>query len=123
MLLVDIYSGLIFLLSLIMAILFYWHSNKVIRKPYTLGYRANQDNDDYVSGRKYNEHINALDSGIRETAESIADFTSIWKGVLIIYLIVVSILLYSGYMQKAQVVERLDELEERVENLESVIGR
>lgn len=118
MLLVDIYSGLVFLLSLVMTILFYWHSNKITNKPSTSAYHANKDSDDYVSGKKYNEHINALDLDIRETAENISSFTSIWKGAFIIYLLTVSIILYTGYMKKAQVVERLNELETRVQVLE-----
>lgn len=119
MFIIDFYSGSVILLTLLLTVIFIWHANRVLRNTSNSNAYGYKDSDDYVLGKKYNEHIGSLDTDLRASRDQIVSFLGIWKIVFVIYFLVTTFILYGGYVSKVQVVERLDDLERRVMILEN----
>jgi hypothetical protein len=119
MFVIDFYSGSVILFTLFLTVIFIWHSNRILGNTINFKTYGYKDSDDYVLGKKYNEHIGSLDTNLKLSRDQIVSFLGIWKIVFVIYFIVTTIILYGGYVSKVQVVERLDDLERRVLILEN----
>lgn len=114
----DIPSLAIFLISVLLLVLFYWHSKVVLRSlGYTTAY-GEKDADDYVSGKRYNEHVGSLSKDAEDAKQTISSFLWLWRGILFVYVVVISIILYTGYSKNVQIFDRVDNLERRVNALE-----
>lgn len=122
MLTIDYYSGFIILLSLLLVTSFFWHSNRVLQNAGSTGSYRQKDSDDYVLGKRYNEHISSLDGDLRITRDRIVSFLGIWKVLFFSYFLICTVTLYAGYISKIQIEDRVDDLEIRVMILEKNAG-
>ena len=118
MLTIDYYSGFVFLLSLLFLTSFVWHSNRVLQHAGSSGSYRQKDTDDYVLGKRYNEHISALDGDLKITRDRIVSFLGIWKVLFFCYFMVCTATLYAGYISHIQIEDRVTDLEKRVLVLE-----
>ena len=99
MFLIDKPSLLIFLLTLVSTLLFYWHSKKVMEKFESLKNAGFNDNN---SSASYTE--------LRAVHESVSEFVFFWRIALFVLVISVTGVLYFSYMSKIQLVNQLEEL-------------
>jgi len=99
--------------TLVLVILFWLDSVRIMRQS-GFGRYKQKDDDDYVSGKKYNEHIGSLAVDLENSSNWIASFIGRWKWIWGIYVIVLTVATYNMLLSDKQINGRLEQAEQDI---------
>lgn len=100
--------------TLILVGLFWLDSVRTMRQSGFSRYKP-KDDDDYVSGKKYNEHVGSLSVDLEDSRNRMASFIERWKWIWVIYVIVLTIATFNMLLSDKQINGRLEQVEKEIQ--------